>query len=201
MACASDPAFMLFFPVSEDNSQTISYVLEGNDDYDINTNILGLYRTMINSWKSSDRYLSGIIMDSSYDKESKEEVLLIRLALANQNGDIDSLVRVNFLHAVLIAAMEKVDIIISDDLIEQMLPPDFPEDISDSIFNEEDMYDYEDDKIVNKSQMNLRQKGKEEFSSPEDQNIVDIARKIMSGKIKDKESDKDVESESEGDNE
>lgn len=200
MACVTDPAFMLFFPVSDENAKVISYVMDGNSDYDINTNILGLYKTMINSWKSSDRYLSGIIMDSNYDSELDEPILMIRLALAGHDGYIDSLVRVNFLHAILIAAMENVSIIVSDDLINQMLPPDFPDDIADNIFEEgefeeeEDQFGYPRRERSSHNSKSTRDKS-DNYISPEDPNIVDIARKIMSGKIKDKEGDKDTDKE------
>lgn len=183
MACASDTAFMLFFPISKDNAKIISYVMDGNDDYDINTHVLGIYKTMIDTWKSSDRYLSGIIMDSSYDEEMDEQVLMIRLALASSDGQIDSLVRVNFLHAILIAAMEDVSLIVSDDLIEQMLPSDSPEDVEDEFF----------DKRGRKSKS--AQNDSEHFVG--DSNIVDIARKIMSGKIKERDNDKDSDKDKE----
>ena len=156
MACCSDPSFMLFFPINKENAKIINYVLKENSKYDINTNILGIYKTMIDSWKSSDRFLSGIIMDTIYNSEAKDEILMIRLALSDQDGNIDSLVHVNFLHAMLLAAMEGVDVIVSDKLLEKMVPND-----------EEDKH------------------SKLTPHFPEDKKIVDIAKKIMGGKIKD----------------
>jgi len=156
MACCSDPSFMLFFPINKENAKIINYVLKENSKYDINTNILGIYKTMIDSWKSSDRFLSGIIMDTIYNSEAKDEILMIRLALSDQDGNIDSLVHVNFLHAMLLAAMEGVDVIVSDKLLEKMVPND-----------EEDKH------------------SKPTPHFPEDKKIVDIAKKIMGGKIKD----------------
>ena len=121
---------------------------------------------MINSWRSSDRYLSGIIMDSMYDKDLKEDILMTRLALAGNNGELDSLVHVNFLHAILLAAMEAVEIIVSDKLLAQMMPP--PPTDEDEEGNGE-----------------KRRKPKSKTPHfPEDKKIVDIAQKIMSGKIK-----------------
>ena len=159
MACSSDPSFMLFFPVTKENAKIINYVLKDNSKYDINTNILGIYKTMVNSWKAGDRFLSGIIMDTFYNEEAKEEVLLIRLALSDQDGNLDSLVHVNFLHAILLAAMEGVDIIVSDKLLAKMIPDD------------------------ENSENDYRSKTNTHF--PEDKKIVDIAKKIMGGKIKD----------------
>lgn len=164
LCCSSDPDFILFFPISKENSKLINYVLQDNK-YDINTNILGIYKTMIDTWHSSDRYLSGIIMDTVYSEESKDEILMIRLALSNSEGDIDSLVYVNFLHAIMLAAMEDSEIIVSDKLIDKMLP-------SQQITSEESI----DNKTKSK---------KSTTHFPEDKKIVDIAKKIMNGKIKD----------------
>ena len=165
--CVEEPNFMLFFPVSKENSDVINYVLKEEGEYDVNTNVIGIYKTMIDSWSSSDRYLSGIIMDAVYDKELKDDVLMIRLALANDEGNLDSLVHVSFLHAILLTAMEGSEIIVGDKLMEQMMP---------SEFNDENNENEEKETKKNKTKT-------PEF--PGDKKIVDIARKIMSGKIKD----------------
>jgi len=172
LGCVSDPSFMLFFPVSNENAKVIKYVLDGNDDYDINTNVLGIYKTMVSSWDASDMYLSGVIMDAVYDETLDDNILSIRLALSNQgSGHLDSLVRVNFLHAVLLAAMEEVEIIVSDKLLEQFKPH------SDSGIEE-----YNED-----CPKKHKKKASQHF--PEDKEIVDIAKKIMSGKIQNNDSD------------
>lgn len=162
LSCCSDPAFMLFFPISDETADIVTYVMESKEGYTIDTNILGIYKTMVDSWKASDRYLSGIIMDSIYNEEVKDSILMIRLVLADSNGEMDSLVRVNFVHAILLAAMEKVDIIVSDELLSHMMPNEgtFP----DGIYSDED--------------------NNQQHMFPEDKKIVDIARKIMSGKVK-----------------
>ena len=157
MACSTDPSFMLFFPISKDSSKMINFVLKENSKYDINTNILGIYKTMIDSWSAGDRFLSGIIMDTTYNEELKDEVLMIRLCLSDSDGEIDSMVHVNFLHAIMLAAMEGVNIIVSDKLIAKMVPEDENED----------------------------KRSHNPHSFPEDKKIVDIAKKIMGGKIKD----------------
>jgi len=157
MTCITDPSFVLFFPLSRDNAKIINFVLKDDSKYDINTNILGIYKTMINSWEATDRYLSGIIMDTIYSEEVEEEVLTVRLALADKEGKLDSLVHVSFLHSVLLAAMEGVDIIVSDKLLSKMVPEE--------------------------SKENAGKSSPPHF--PEDKKIVDIARKIMGGKVKD----------------
>jgi len=161
MACASDPDFLLFFPINKENSKMINYVLDKNSKYDINTNILGIYKTMVDSWSASDRFLSGILMDATWDAEMKEDILSIRLAISDRSGEIDSIVHVNFIHGILLGSMEDVGIIVSDRLLSKMMPD-----------SEKDSKD--------------KSKRKSPPHFPEDKKIVDIAKKIMSGKIKDK---------------
>jgi hypothetical protein len=163
MACATEPDFMLFFPISKENSKMINYVMQEDSKFDINTNILGIYKTMLDSWTSSDRYLTGIIMDSIVSEESKEEILTVKLALADSNGDLDSLIQVSFLHAIVLGAMTGSSIVVSDKLLEKMMP--------------------EDDEECPHQKGKSKKKDQGHF--PEDKKIVDIAKKIMSGKIKD----------------
>jgi len=159
LSCISNPSFLLFFPVSKENAKIINFVLKDKANYDINTNIIGIYRTMIDSWEAGDRFLSGIIMDTVFSADAKDDVIMIQFALADQDGIMDSLVYVNFLHAVLLSCLEKIDIIVSDKLLSKMMP------------------DYENEERESKSHTH---------DFPEDKKIVDIAKKIMSGKIKDK---------------
>jgi len=161
LGCKSDPSMLLFFPVNKDSSKMINYVLDEDNEYDINTNVLGIYKTMIDSWNASDRFLSGIIMDNIWDEEIKDDILSIRLAISDQSGEIDSMVHVNFLHAILLSAMQDVGIIISDRLLSKMVPD-----------NDEDEDEEE------------KPKKKKIPHFPEDKKIVDIAKKIMSGKTK-----------------
>ena len=161
LSCCSDPSFMLFFPISNETAEIITYVLENKNGYNIDTKILGIYKTMVDSWRASDRYLAGIIIDSLYNPQMEDNILVIRLALADSGGGLDSLVRVNFVHAVLLAAMEGADIIVSNELLYHMLP--------------------DEEKLADGPSFEL---GKNQPSFPEDKNIVDIARQIMSGKIK-----------------
>ena len=163
MACSVDPSFMLFFPVAEEQAEVINYVLNsGGEEYDINSKVLGIYRTMVDSWKAGNRFLSGVIMDTVYDKEIGDDILCIRLALADNHGDLDSLVQVNFLHAILLAAMERTDVIVSDQFLFKMMP---------------------------KEEGNERPISNTRKKFPEDKDIINIANRIMSGTIK-KESKK-----------
>jgi len=156
LVCTSDPSFVLFFPIPKEQAKLITYILNDNK-YDMNTSILGIYKTMIESWNASDRHLAGIIMDAAYNEEAKDDVMILRLAVIDQDGNLDSLVPVNFLHAIILAAMEKVEIIVNEKLIDKMLPP-------------------EEDESKDK---------KDPHAFPEDKKIISIAKKIMNGKIRD----------------
>lgn len=159
LVCTSDPTFMLFFPIAKEQAKLINYVVNDNK-YDINTSILGIYKTMIDSWNASDRHLSGIIMDAVYNEEMKEDTMTLKLAVIDQNGNIDSLVPVSFLHGMMLAAMEKAEIIVNEKLIDKMIPPE------------------------EREEKEMPKNGKEHHF-PEDKKIISIAKKIMNGKIKD----------------
>jgi len=166
LACSSDPTFMLFFPSTESNAEVINYVLgeqdeEQDEEYDVDTSVLGIYKTMLDSWKAGDRYLSGIIMDTIYSEKIAKEIPMIRLVLSDQDGIIDSFVPVNFIHAILLAAMEGLEIIVTDRLLSIMLP---------------------ESKDVNNERFSSTKQTPEFL---EDKGIVEIARKIMEGKIND----------------
>jgi hypothetical protein len=170
----SDEDFVLFFPIGPEYATIINKILESyrkdeeddeeDDDNDANdeildSSILGIYKTMIESWNAGDKFLSGITIDTIFEEEIKKEIPLIRLVLSDENGMVDTYVRVNFIHAILLAVMEKLHIIISDKVLDIMLPDS--EDATDRIKKKDD----------------------QEF--PEDKNIISIAHKIMKGKIKD----------------
>ena len=161
LACASDIDFALFFPFTQENAEIIKLVLQNGVNFNVNTSVLGIYKTMIDSWQASDRYLSGIIMDSVSEDGDGEEMLSINLALADSDGDLDGLVKINFVHAVLLSVIESVDILVTDKLISRLLPKYEDNDDSDGDPKE-------------KSQ-----------SFPEDKKILGIVKDIMSGQIKD----------------
>ena len=158
LANTSDPTFMLFFPVSPENAKIINYVLDGREDKSVKTDIIEIYETMLDSWRAGQRYLSGIIMDMHYDPQMDKSLPMIRLILSDDSGVVDSLVYVNLIHAVILASIEKIEIMISDRFLEMMLPE------------------------TDESMERLNQRTPE---FPEDKRIVDLARKIMEGKIKD----------------
>jgi hypothetical protein len=158
LVCTSDPSFVLFFPIPKEQAKLITYILDDNK-YDMNSSILGIYKTMIESWNASDRHLAGIVMDAVYSEEMKDDVMSLRLAVIDQDGNLDSLVPVNFLHAIVLAAMEKAEIIVNEKLIDKMI-------------------DTEEEKVPSKNRKDLH-------TFPEDKKIISIAKKIMNGKIKD----------------
>jgi len=160
LGCFADASLTLFFPIDESEGNIINYVLKDDAEYNENTNVLGIYNTMLESWKLTDRFLSGVIMDSVYDKKTKEESLTINLAISNDEGQLDCLVPVSFKHAILLAAMTGVNIIISNKLIVKLIPD------MESVFG-----------------MEVKDN---DTSFPEDKKLLKIAKHIMNGKIKGK---------------
>jgi len=173
LACANDPQLMLFFPVSEENASMLTYALDEDSEININTTSLGIYQTMIDSWRSSDKFLSGIIMDMVYDHEVKEDVMSVRLTLSTKNGLVDSVVRVNFIHGILLSVMEGMSVIVTNELLSRLIP--------DSM-EEEDYEDYEDreDNEDEGNESDLRKSGINKHRVfPQDKNILDIVKNIL----------------------
>ena len=168
LAYIADPTFLLFFPIPEESAKVLEYVLQENTNYDVNTSVLGLYKTMIDSWRTTDRYLSGMIMDAAYDEGFDDDILMVKLALADSDGALDSLVNINFVNAMIVAAMNEVQIIISEKLLSKLNPPD---DIGEGNI----------DIDIDKEQLN---------SFPEDKKILKIVKEIMNGKIKEDDIEK-----------
>ena len=156
LSCVSDPSLMLFFPITEINANLLSFVLDDNSDFDIDTSTIGIYQTMLNSWRASDRYLSGIIMDIVYNPEMNDYVMDVKLAVSDKMGALDSVVRVNFVHAILLSVMEELGIIVTDELLTRLAP---------------DAEEYDEESGI------LEKKSPDRF--PKDKNILKIVRDIM----------------------
>ena len=165
LACTSNVSFVLFFPMSEENAKLINYILDHKPtEYTSNLNIIGIYKTMLDSWESGGRYLSGITLGTEFNVDSKEETIDVKLIIADDNGSVDSIIKVNFIHAILLAAMERKEILVSSDLLKKLLP---------HAMEESDLEEMEETASE-----------KENKKFPVDKDILDIAKKIMSGKIK-----------------
>jgi len=169
LSCSSNISFALFFPISEENAKLVNYILEHKpSEYTSDLNIIGVYKTMLDSWEAGGRYLSGILLDMESDPESKEEIISIKLIICDEEGSVDSIINVNFVHAVLLAAMERKEIIVSNDLLSKIIPKDEDEDEEDE--------DEENGSIETLPNSNKK--------FPVDKDILEMAKKIMSGKIK-----------------
>jgi hypothetical protein len=162
----ADPSMNLLFPIKKEDAKIINSILEDKINYDIDDNVVGVYKTMIDSWEANDHHLAGIIIDPGYDKKSKEDIVNIRLMLINDEGELDGLVPVSFIHAVYLSSMEKIFIIINDALLEDVRGGNSEES--------DDKIQQQIDKVMHKRTQGF----------PEDKEIMNIAKKIMSGKIK-----------------
>jgi hypothetical protein len=140
MACVTDPSFILFFPIHEKFVSTIQNVISGNTD---KTDVdLSIYKTMMDSWKAGNKFLSGIVMDSVYDLATQEDVMFSKFMLSDlSSGLVDGIVSVSFVDAVLISLIQKVDVIIGKNMLSKLIPE---EDL-----NQDDDLFSEDAKITN----------------------------------------------------
>lgn len=164
---------VLFFPISEENASIVNYALndENRKKISVNQDTIGIYKTMIESWKSGDRYISGIILDAKFDPESKEDIIDASVILIDANGDLDTVVKTNFVHAMVVVAIEDMEIYVTDSLFDKLKPP--PEEEDD---NDEDN--------ENGSPRPPTPESKTEY--PIDKNIISIAKQIMNGKVEEK---------------
>jgi hypothetical protein len=188
LANENNISFSLFFPISEENANLINYILETPPNkHSLNdVGVIGMCKTMISSWGAGERFLSGIHMDTEYDLESEQDIITIRLIISDRHGEIDSVLRVNFVHAIILAAIARRDIMVTNCLLEKLIPKDkdgmeneMDEDENDDNENDEDN---DDDKPDKPDKPESPEMLKRKF--PVDKEILDIAKKIMTGKIK-----------------
>jgi len=171
LASTSNVTFMLFFPIAQEYARLINFLLKKEESTKVNLQLLSVYQTMVNSWKAGDRYLSGIVMDVNYDEESEEDVISPSLIICDSMGNVDAVLNVNFVHAVMLGAMERKELLVTNELLHKLMPT--PED--------------EDEEEIPTGMPHIE--GESPF--PVDKEILDIARNIMNGKKADKGEDKD----------
>jgi len=157
---------VLFFPVPDEIGTLVNHLLETEEAGPQELSLIDVFKTMIATWRAGDRFLSGILLDNSYNFEEEEETLQVNITLSSvTDGYIEAVTKINFLHAIVISVLEGVDVMVSNELLNKLLPEAIGEDeINDDQFSE-GIDDYAD-------------------SFPVDEDILKIVRKIMSGKIK-----------------
>lgn len=174
----TNPNLVLFFPISEENASLVNFSLdeENRKKININQDVIGVYKTMIESWKSGDRHISGVILDAKYDLESKEDVIDASIVLIDSGGNLDTVIKTNFVHAIVVVAMEDMEIYVTDELFNK-LQPQMDE-------NEEDEEDDDENDSNPKPKPPSPPSSEKDF--PVDHKIISIARQIMDGKVEDK---------------
>jgi hypothetical protein len=163
----NDLSLVLLFPINEDTMDLVNFILSEEKDVeniDYYMDKLNVYQTMIDSWKSSDRFLSGIILDLEFNTKTEEDFLNVKLIISDSSGDVDSVVDASFESAILLSSIEKKEIFVTNKLLNKLLPKN------------DHLNENYDDEVLNDLENN------EGVSDPQ---IVDIAKQIISGKIKD----------------
>ena len=158
LSCIEDPTIILMFPINSSDASLINYVLGVTEKQTAkNIEMLGLYDTMLNSWESSGIKLGGVYIAKYFNKEKNDEFIFTQLMMVSQLGEIDGMIDTSFIHSVVLAALQDTRILIDEGLLATLLP---------------DKIDDEKSSEVNK------------FNIPEDENLVDIVKRIMSGDVK-----------------
>jgi len=154
----------VYFPIREDYAQLINNILKGDNQEIIKHEVISVFTTMIDSWGSGDRFLSGAILDLKTNSNGDPE-MSVQILISYMNGILDSVVRTSFSNSMILAAMEDVPVFMTDALMENLLPK------GDDFFNDDD--DGDDDG------------GDIDGNKPVDKEILEIAKNIISGNIKD----------------
>jgi hypothetical protein len=180
LVSADNSNLTLFFPIPHNYHDLINHILKEDVIETHEYQLISIYMAMLDSWRASERYLAGIILDIEYKKDIEEDNIFPSIILCDQNGNVDSVMPISFIHAVALGAIEKKEILVSDKLMEKLLPNDDEDDEDESLYENEEF----DDK-----------------SLPLDQSILDIAKNIMYGKNKSTDtSEDDDENEDIGEN-
>ncbi|MFA7220000.1 MAG: hypothetical protein WC119_05800 [Synergistaceae bacterium] len=170
LASTANVTFMLFFPIAQEYARLINFLLKKEESDNMNLQLLAVYQTMINSWQAGDRYLSGIAMDAQYDEETKEDTIAPTLIICDSLGNVDAVVNVNFVHAIMLAAMQRKEILVTNELLHKLMPIDAGDE-------EEELDDSQKNSSNNASPF------------PVDKQLIDIAKNIMGGKKESKGTD------------
>jgi len=165
---------VLLFPITKEIADTVNYIKGvGDVENEADLDKIEVYRTMIETWKSSGQFLSGILMDIHYDDDDDDNMFSVSLLLSTiSDGYVEAITKVNFLHALIIGVLEDIDVMVGHELLSKLIPPDHLHSMSDMEAEDEAEEFFSDEPVedVNKY--------------PYDHNIYQIAKKIMDGKIK-----------------
>jgi DNA-binding cell septation regulator SpoVG len=127
------PSTYLFFPIQEENMEFINKVMNGDEDIES----LSLFKTMMDSWKSSNSFLTGIVCDVHFSPNDPSPKITVDLALADGEGLLTSMVAVSLFDAVIISLIKDIDFVITDRFLNALMPDrseeveefsEFPED-------------------------------------------------------------------------
>jgi len=173
----------LFFPILDHTAKLIKYIFEvhnedAEEDEDIEDELeygltnsekenfaqsVGIYQTMVNLWRDSGLFLSGIVMDASYSVDANEDMIVVYMVLSDEeNGFVSSVVRINFQHALILAALLDMDVNVNEMLLHKIIPG---------------LFDEEEDDETETQHMRHMPINNEEF--PVDSKLLDMARNLL----------------------
>lgn len=159
-----DQTLGILLPMSEEDALITNFLITPDKVNEIKPNLklAGIYKTMSDGFDSSGTFISGIIL--SEERVEGEEVLVCNLYLSKiETGSIENFMKMQFSCAVILAAMNDVDIFITDELLSKIMPQN----------NNNEPENSDSKPIIDKT---------DKF--PVDKKILKMAKKIMSGKQK-----------------
>jgi len=112
------PSLFVFFPVTKKHMELIHQAMFEETD----TKELAIYNTMIDSWKGSNSYLSGIVMDLIFEPSDPEPRIITNFALADDRGDLTSLIPVTFVDSIIISILLEQNFLLTNKLLSHILP-------------------------------------------------------------------------------
>ena len=116
-----DQNFKLMFPIRKKDAQILQLIMDEEGELDEEQEVLGLFLTMADSWKSSDRIMAGAVLDSFADPELETDVFLAHFFLTNPEGMMESMVKSNFANIMILSALEGTPVFVTDKLLNKLL--------------------------------------------------------------------------------
>lgn len=151
----------ILFPINEEDSKIIVQISNPEAKINVFDEKIGIYRTMVESWEQSGRFLSGIFLDE-FDGN-----VCAYLVISDSNGSVDCISSASFYQAAILSAFKGVYFHLSERLLEAFQNIHLDEETNEVIDNETES-------SVNKTLL------------PKDPEILNIAKKIMLGETLDK---------------
>ena len=195
----------LCFPILDHTAHLLKYIFEvyNNDEYEeledsqdlqeleyeltntekmAHSQTIGIYQTMVNLWRDSGLFLSGIVMDSTYSAELEDLIVVYMVLSDDTSGFVSSVVRINFQHALALAALLELELNVNEVLLYKLIPTLF-EDGDEENENEQDSPSFA-------GPQHMLSLPDQDSPFPIDSKLVDLAKSLLNDDEKKKKRKK-----------